>query len=359
MYVDAFLCGTLITSVQFRIWPGFLMLSGLCINDLAAGGVRLFLKGLGFVVLGIMFAALYTPVRFEPASSQVTVTLSAFGVLAYVIALGYYFNREARDLVRLKRILQEKNAELEEAHRELRVAQADLIQSERMAALGKLADSVAHQVRNPAAIIGGFAHRLQKTGALDADAATAVEVILAETRRLERIVAAVRDLTELPPPNKQPVAVQQVLDWVIRETREALHQLEIKKQVAPGLPNVLADESLLRRAFIELIANAGRAMPRGGEIVLEAYRKEGLIGVEIQDHGEGIAPNNLPQIFDPFFSTDPSASGLGLTIANRIISDLQGKIEIQSEVGVGTRVSIWLPTVSQLRPAETLRSLSH
>jgi len=359
MYVDAFLCGTLITSVQFRIWPGFLMLSGLCINDLAAGGVRLFLKGLGFVFLGIVFAALYTPVRFEPASSQVTVTLSAFGVLAYVVALGYYFNREARDLVRLKRILQDKNAELEEAHRKLRVAQADLIQSERMAALGKLAESVAHQVRNPAATIGGFAHRLQKTGGLDADAATAVEVILAEAKRLERIVVAVRDLTELPPPNRQPVAVEQVLDWVIQETREALPQVDMKKQVEPGLPDALADGALLRRAFLEVIANAGRAMPRGGEIVLAAYRQEDLIGVDIQDYGEGIAPNDLPQVFDPFFSTDPSASGLGLTIANRIISDLQGKIEIQSEVGIGTRVRIWLPTVSRLRPAEILRSLSH
>lgn len=228
---------------------------------------------------------------------------------------------------------------------ELNLTEKRLKQAKRLAALGKLSQGVAHEVRNPLLIIGGFAHRLQKQLPPDHPAQEMLVAILGAAEKLKGLVREIETLATLPEPNLKPANPAELLRRVLNDHAAALQQqeIEVRLQIPADFPPVPLDERLIDRALSHLISNAREAMPRGGR--LEVALALDLAGVQIilNDTGAGISHADLPYIFDPFFSSKPDGTGMGLATVHRIVADHQGEIQISSGVGEGTEVRIWLP----------------
>jgi signal transduction histidine kinase len=238
--------------------------------------------------------------------------------------------------------LSEKFALTEE---ELKFTQEKLIRSERLAALGKLSQGVAHEVRNPVMVIGGFARRLQKQCGNVEPVLKSTEVILRETERLERMVMDIESFCRLPQPVLQPVPASTVLDRLLEDLADKFNSqgIGIKRDFREPLPRLQADAKLLELALSNIISNAIEAMPGGGLLELGMDLQADKLLISIRDSGVGIAAEDLANIFDPFFTSKTRGSGLGLTAAHRIISDHSGEITVSSELGKGTEVRIALP----------------
>jgi len=228
---------------------------------------------------------------------------------------------------------------------ELKVVENKLLQTERLAALGKLSRGVAHEVRNPVMIIGGFARRLQKRLPANDPAQEMIAPILHELRRLEQMVAEIEAFTVLLEPDIKPRDLARVVDQVLAASAGALAQRQIvlERRITPDLPRIPLDERLMGQALGHLIDNAMEAMPQGGKLRLEIRPEPKGVRLYLRDSGIGIPPEDLPYIFDPFFSSKPGGTGMGLTKVHQVISDHRGEIEIKSAPGQGTEVNIWLP----------------
>jgi signal transduction histidine kinase len=127
--------------------------------------------------------------------------------------------------------------------------------------------------------------------------------------------------------------------------------LAVQARLATSAP-VDGDENQLRQAFLNLLRNAAEAMPEGGTLEVELLRQAGQARVRIRDTGTGIAADNLPRIFDPFFSTKHGGTGLGLALTQQIIGEHGGRIEVDSELGAGTTFTVWLPLLAEASGAE-------
>jgi signal transduction histidine kinase len=228
---------------------------------------------------------------------------------------------------------------------ELKVVEEKLLQSERLAALGKLSRGVAHEVRNPVMIIGGFARRLQKALPASDPAREMIVPIIQEVHRLEQMVAEIEAFTVLLEPDLKPRDLAGVVDQVLSACAGVLEQREIalERQIPPDLPQIPLDEHLMNQALQHLIDNAMEAMPAGGQLALTVTPEPRGLRLTLKDTGMGIPPEDMPYIFDPFFSSKPEGTGMGLTRVHQIIRDHRGEIQINSAPGQGTVVDIWLP----------------
>ena len=227
-------------------------------------------------------------------------------------------------------------------HIALRAAQKSLIQSERMAVLGRVSQTVAHEVRNPVTVIGGFARRLQKQIPKDDPTQKIISVILEETERLERIVAEVERYCRLRKPVLQPVHLVEIIDRVLLSLSERLEEQGISVQRSGlGEPReILGDEELLELALNNVISNAAEAMPTGGILELTLIPQSDGLLLSIRDTGPGIPTEIIQNVFEPFFTSKARGSGFGLALARRIIEEQLGQITLRSSPGSGTEVRI-------------------
>jgi signal transduction histidine kinase len=228
---------------------------------------------------------------------------------------------------------------------ELKVVENKLLQTERLAALGKLSRGVAHEVRNPVMIIGGFARRLQKRLPANDPAQEMIAPILHELHRLEQMVAEIEAFTVLLEPDIKPQDLARVLEQVVaaRAVDLAQRQIVAECHIPPDLPRIPLDEHLMGQALGHLIDNAVEAMPNGGRLTLSLTPEPQGLRLAVGDTGIGIPPEDLPYLFDPFFSSKPNGTGMGLTKVYQVVSDHRGEIQVKSVPGQGTEVNIWLP----------------
>ncbi len=269
---------------------------------------------------------------------------------------GTSFNDEDLDIVSIlanqigialenARLYQKLQEKLVVTVEELKFTQSKLFQNERLAALGKLAQGVAHEVRNPIIIIGGMAHLLSKKIPASDPGQEYLQEIISALSKLERMVKEVEFFARMP----QPCPVSTDILGLIQTTLYTLGDqlasrgvsLEIK--APPDLPPIPLDAHLMSQVFQHLINNALEAMPSGGTLSLTVGLEAQAIKITLQDTGTGIPAEVLALVFDPFFSTKPQGLGMGLTIAHRIISEHKGELCISSTPGVSTAVEISLP----------------
>jgi PAS domain S-box-containing protein len=211
--------------------------------------------------------------------------------------------------------------------------------------LARLASGIAHQVRNPVMTIGGFALRLQKQYATDEDPHNWLQIILLEVQRLERMVADIHELTGLREAEPHSVSPKEVLEAFIAEFRKRpeFEGIRLRTDLPDGLSRVTVDQGLIFMAFEKIMENAVDAMPEGGELEIRAVEEGGQVCVLFSDEGVGIAEQDLPHVCEPFYGSKPQASGLGLTVVQRILLEHRGRLVIESSVERGTSVEVCLP----------------
>ncbi len=230
----------------------------------------------------------------------------------------------------------------------LQITQDQLVQSEKLASLGQLAAGVAHELNNPLGTILLYSDILLKELSPELPIKADLEVIVNETKRCKGIVSALLEFARQNQVVAQPTNLNAVIrDVVGRELKQQQNvPIEVIDLLDPDLPAIQADTSQLYQVVVNLVENAIDAMPEGGKLTLGTHLgPAGMVTFELEDTGVGISADNYPKLFTPFFTTKPmgKGTGLGLAIVYGIIKLHRGQINIRSEVGIGTRVTIQLP----------------
>lgn len=229
---------------------------------------------------------------------------------------------------------------LETAHQDLRETQERLIQGEKMAVLGEMAASVAHELKNPLVAIGGFAQRLARRAQQGGRDQEEMLIIAREVRRMEKMLENILAFSKKNMLCFGPCDLVEILDEALAMEKDAMAREGIRLQLekAESLPPVLGDCQKLRQVILNLLANARQAMAKqGGTLSVRAYpdklRGDEALALEVEDSGGGIPSEVLRNIFNPFFSTKEEGTGLGLSISHRIVELHNGEIEVQNREG--------------------------
>ncbi|MCA1663643.1 MAG: HAMP domain-containing protein, partial [Myxococcales bacterium] len=254
--------------------------------------------------------------------------------------LGAAFDHMAREIETRDRELSRFNAELQqrvdERTRELKDAQAQLLQSQKIAAVSSLGAGIAHEINNPLTSVLGFAQILKARAGRDKrpDDEKALLLIESEAQRIKQIVQTLLTFSQgYAGDNFTELDANQVLELAVKQV--PLGDVQVVRELAAELPQVVGNPAQLQEAIIQLLKNAVTAMKGRGKLTLRTSstaRSDGLVTVEVADTGKGIAPDVLPKIFDPFFTTkdDWRGEGLGLTLVHRIVEQHHGRIRANS-----------------------------
>lgn len=237
----------------------------------------------------------------------------------------------------------EKKFEL--TSQELKMTQAKLIRSERLAAMGHFVQGVAHEIRNPVMTIGGFAGRMKKELNGDPKHQRYIDIIIEESGRLENIVAEVREFTNVLSATLELEDITRILKQVIKrfEPLAQKQRVVLATEIDQNLPLTRMDTSQITTALSNIMENALESMPQGGQLTLVAKDDYDQIVIRILDTGRGISEEHLDSIHDPFFTSKTRGAGLGLTMVHQIIMNHHGEITFDSHIGKGTSVTLYLP----------------
>ncbi len=237
-----------------------------------------------------------------------------------------------------------RSAQLSTSLRELRAAESALVETQSRAALGELAAVIAHEVRNPLAVLRNAASSLRKPTTSSIDVETLVEIVKEETRRLDQLGKSLSHFAEPTPYRPERVAVGPLLRDVVAAVRRAHDGARgVSFEVADASEHaVIADPELLRQALINVVDNGVRALPAGGQVAISLDEVGSLLRVTVRDDGEGMSPGVLSRARDPFFTTRATGTGLGLALVDKVVRLHGGELAIAAGEPRGTAVSITL-----------------
>jgi len=252
----------------------------------------------------------------------------------------------------LYQTLEEKLDELSSAYNELQANRDKLIRYERLSAVGELAAKVTHEIRNPMVAIGGFARRLLKKDMEGEELnRNYLRIIIEEISNLENILADILYFAKPAEPTCDFADCNAIIAKIVEILAVELEENRVSVECHPAkeLPLLCLDENQIRRVIINIIRNAIQAMPDGGCITVSTRQEDQWVKIEIADTGVGIAEGNIDKLFDAFFSSKSTGSGLGLTVSAQIINNHGGTIEVMRGVPRGTVFVIKLPLQSPLQ----------
>lgn len=229
-----------------------------------------------------------------------------------------------------------------------RQLQRELIQTERLAAIGKLAAGVAHEINNPLSGILTFAQDLLLEAAPDDPARQDYELIVNETLRCRRIVRDLLEYSRQKSPQRRRVTIAELVSRVLPlvERQASFHNVDFEVVIAEDLPEVDADPQQMQQVLLNLVINARDAMQASGVIRIGGMAADAgrAVALTVSDSGCGIPAHQLEQIFEPFFSTKgEQGHGLGLTAVRNVVERHGGRMEVESEVGRGSTFRVVLP----------------
>jgi signal transduction histidine kinase len=238
---------------------------------------------------------------------------------------------------------------LEEVHQELKEAQTFLVHQEKMAALGELSTSIAHEIRNPLVSIGGFARRLDRALPADAMEKRYAQTIVKEVGRLEKILSHILTYTHEEAVTFKDLDLREVMEESLSMVSEEMKSggIRLIKEFSDEIPGVRGDYYQLKQAFFNLISNAYESMNGSGKLSLRIrpLLRDGssFVRVEVEDTGAGIDPEALHHIFNPFYTTKDNRLGLGLPIIHKVVTTHQGQIEVNNHPGKGATFILTFP----------------
>ncbi len=219
-----------------------------------------------------------------------------------------------------------------------------LLQSERLAAVGQTVAHVAHELKNPLMIIGGFSNQIRNSLS-DKKTVQKLDMILDEVSRLEKLVANLGDFTKVYNLVKRPTDIHSVIQDVIKIARGIYltDKYAFELDLAPELGEINCDPDKLKQVFINIFTNGIEAMDDGGTIRITTEKWGDSVGIRVTDEGSGILEEDLLHIFEPFYTTRDRGSGLGLAISYRVVQAHDGDIWAESVPGKGTTFLVKLP----------------
>jgi len=238
---------------------------------------------------------------------------------------------------------------VEQRSRQLKEIQTQLMQSEKLTSLGRLASGVAHEINGPLTGILTFSHQMMRKLKDNPELQRELEMIVREATRASFVVRGLLDFARETKPQKHPCSVNDLVLHTLSllEGQSVFREIRIIKNLDPQVPMILLDANQIQQVFISILLNAADAMPNGGTLTLATQMTPGdsFVRVQFVDSGVGIPEKDLHRIFDPFFTTkgDRRGTGLGLAVSYGIVERHRGQIEVQSKEGEGTIFTVKLP----------------
>lgn len=251
--------------------------------------------------------------------------------------------------VRASNELRSKTAELARAYEELRDTQERLVRKEQLAAVGELSAVIAHEVRNPLAVIKNSVSGLRRRALSEEDRATLLSILDEETDRLNRLVHDLLAYAQPVVPQGRELVLRELVRRAVERARTSVpHAAAVETVfVLEGPETVFGDPELLRHALVNVVENALQAMPGGGTLTVESATttlgERPAVALSFSDTGEGMDTLVRAKARDPFFTTRPSGTGLGLAIVERVVRNHGGFLDIESRHGAGTTIRFVLP----------------
>jgi len=241
--------------------------------------------------------------------------------------------------------------------RELEEHQEELLQSRKIAAIGTLTSGIAHELNNPINNIVLTAESMKEDfGQMDEEEAQGlIHDIIVQAERASDIVKGLLDFSRSERPELEPISILAVIDDTLKLVRNQLmlSGIQVEKEIAPEVPPISGERKSLQQVFLNLFINAIQAMPDGGQLIVRVWSdRDQWLHVDVKDTGQGIDPEHLPHIFDPFYTTKEvgRGTGLGLSVTYGIIEKHGGHIEAHSKKGEGAVFSIVLPVKKGAKP---------
>jgi len=335
------------------------LVAGTAVLVNAARGYLAGQRGALAIVLGstVMLAAALNDIGVATGALS-TIYLADAGMAAFVVGIATTpsarYSTVTFELEQRTEELRKRTRELRRSYEDLHATQEELVKKEQLAVVGELAAVIAHEVRNPLAIIANAGAGLRKQAISWEDRETLLAILDEETSRLNRLVS---DLLRYARPvnvQRSQMALGDLLDRALAPASRGTQRIrvELLKEAHEG--RIWGDANLLRQVFDNLIDNACQAMGGGGTLTvrIRPSHDEGIDGlaVDIIDTGEGMDTQVRSRALDPFFTTRPSGTGLGLAIVDRIVEAHGGHLRIESHAGEGTTVTVFLPHGSASEP---------
>jgi PAS domain S-box-containing protein len=254
--------------------------------------------------------------------------------------------RDISDRKRAEAELRRLNDELEHKNKEL---ESFAFNAEKLASIGKLAASIAHEIRNPLTSIKVRLYSIRRAVSRDTRLTERFRVVWEEIDRLESVVRNFLDFSRPPALKLQPNSVSRLVDKTLELVGQRLRELGIEtvRREDPNLPIVHVDAEQMKQVLLNLLTNAAEAMPNGGRIEITAGRgaseNGSMVVVRVKDTGPGIPNDLVHHVFEPFFSTKEDGTGLGLCVSARIVERHGGRLELEETGRNGTCFAVWIP----------------
>jgi PAS domain S-box-containing protein len=278
--------------------------------------------------LGVLDVLADPPRSFTPADAEL------LGLFAMQAAI-------ALENARLYRDLRQQMGQLQET-------QGQLVQSAKLAAVGELSAGLAHELNNPLTSILGYAQLLLEEDIATGPVGEDLERIVAEAHRAREIVQNLSDFSRQTKARREPANVNELLQRTLAVVRYHLETsgVTIEESYCPTPPSLFLGAGQIRQVLLNLITNAFQAMPDGGTLGVRTSLGQDEIAISISDTGVGMSPQVRERVFEPFFTTDPSRKGLGLSVGLGVVQAHGGRITVESREGEGSTFTVWLPAAT-------------
>lgn len=255
----------------------------------------------------------------------------------------------ARDISKMKRLIEQltkSKEQLQNAYVQLQDGKDELVRSEKLAFTGRIASSIAHEIRNPLSNIVMSIQQLKKVINPEDLKNKHIEIIERNAERVNYLITELIDCARPPKLELKPYDIHRLMDNVLGSTQHKIisQRISVIKRFTSESSIITMDNEHIERVFLNITLNAIDAMPGGGELTIVTETDENFFVVKIQDTGEGIPEEDIIRIFDPFFSTKAGGVGLGLTVCYGIVVSHGGTIEVESKPKEGSIFTVSLPS---------------
>ncbi len=245
-----------------------------------------------------------------------------------------------------------RRQQLEATTRQLQESLEQVKRADRLSAVGQLAASLAHEIRNPLGSIEGATNIIRSPATSDEIREGSLNIIQKECQRLNRLLTNLLDFARPRLPEFRAVDLPRLIDsiFALVGPNAQLQHVVLKKSVLHAPVSLKSDSEQLKQVLLNLVINAIQAMPAGGELEVAIDQRDGQAIISVKDQGAGIAEENMDRIFDPFFTTKEAGTGLGLSVAHQVITQHGGRIQAERNPDRGMTFSISLPLEARSKP---------